>query len=58
MRLAFSLLTGLWAGFYTASLAVGLWRTKNRRGALVAALLAPVVMFMPVVIEWILLNRA
>ncbi|MFZ5814247.1 MAG: hypothetical protein ACOY93_02935 [Bacillota bacterium] len=57
MRLAFSVLIGLWLGVYTASLAVGLWRLKNRRGSAVAAILALCVLVVPFLVEWILHNR-
>ncbi len=57
MTIVLNGLMGLWAGFYLASLAVGLWRQENRRGAVLTAVLAAGVVLFPPFAQWILLTR-
>lgn len=54
VRVSVSFLMGAWAGVYTGSLALGLWRRENRRGAVMAAGLAVLSLGMPLGVEWYL----
>lgn len=55
--MAITSLAGLWAGIYIASLATALWKDRNRRGAILSAIFALLVVMVPLLSEWVLHNR-
>ncbi|HWI53300.1 MAG TPA: hypothetical protein VNT01_14250 [Symbiobacteriaceae bacterium] len=47
----------LWATVYTASLAAGLRRRGNRKGAFLAAALAAAVLLIPLGVQYVLISQ-